>query len=154
MKRRDKELLAVGVISGVVSALVSAGLAWAVMAYERTRHTNSAAYERPNDQPYLPSRQRRRWPRWAGLDRCVGLMGTTLAVLTFFGISMATLGPSIGGPTAIPASNQDARIAHARQLRHEHMILMAAATKSFKMVGEPKVAKRPPPPRPSRSRRY
>jgi hypothetical protein len=41
--------------------------------------------------------------------------------------------------TAIPASKQGARLAHQRQ----HMILMAAATKSFKVISKPKVAKVP-----------
>jgi hypothetical protein len=43
--------------------------------------------------------------------------------------------------TAIPASKQGAQLAHQRQ----RMILMAAATKSFKIVSKPKVAKLPPP---------
>jgi hypothetical protein len=44
--------------------------------------------------------------------------------------------------TAIPASAQGAKLVHQRQ----HMILMAAATKSFKVVGSPKVATVPQPP--------
>ncbi len=41
--------------------------------------------------------------------------------------------------TAIPASQQGAQLVHQRQ----NMILMAAATKSFKVVGSPRVAKVP-----------
>ena len=44
--------------------------------------------------------------------------------------------------TALPASKQGAQLAHQRQ----RMILMAAATKSFKVISKPKVAKLPPPP--------
>jgi len=44
--------------------------------------------------------------------------------------------------TAIPASKAGVRLAHQRQ----RMILMAAATKSFKVVGKPKVATKPAPP--------
>ena len=44
--------------------------------------------------------------------------------------------------TAIPASQQGTQLEHQRQ----NMILMAAATKSFKVVGSPRVAKVPPPP--------
>lgn len=44
--------------------------------------------------------------------------------------------------TAIPTSRAGVQLEHQRQ----HMILMVAATKSFKVVGSPKVAKIPPPP--------
>jgi len=44
--------------------------------------------------------------------------------------------------TAIPASRQGVQLEHQRQ----HLIRMAAATKSFKLVGSPKVAKVPAPP--------
>ncbi|HEX5190876.1 MAG TPA: lytic transglycosylase domain-containing protein [Streptosporangiaceae bacterium] len=44
--------------------------------------------------------------------------------------------------TAIPHSKAGVRLEHQRQ----HMILMAAATKSFKVVGKPKVATKPAPP--------
>ncbi len=44
--------------------------------------------------------------------------------------------------TAIPASQQGAALEHQRQ----HMILMVAATKQFKVVGSPRVAKVPAPP--------
>jgi hypothetical protein len=44
--------------------------------------------------------------------------------------------------TTIPKSKAGIRLAHQRQ----HMILMAAATKSFKVVGKPKVASKPNPP--------
>jgi hypothetical protein len=44
--------------------------------------------------------------------------------------------------TQIPASHVGVQLEHQR----EHMILMAAATKSFKFVGKPKVAKKPAPP--------
>jgi hypothetical protein len=47
--------------------------------------------------------------------------------------------------TAIPASQQGTQLVHQRQ----NMILMAAATKSFKVVGSPRVAKVPPPPPPA-----
>jgi len=43
---------------------------------------------------------------------------------------------------AIPHSKAGAQLEHQRQ----HMILMAAATKSFKLVGKPKVATKPAPP--------
>ncbi len=43
---------------------------------------------------------------------------------------------------AIPTSRAGAHLVHERQ----HMILMAAATKSFKVVGKPKVATKPAPP--------
>lgn len=43
---------------------------------------------------------------------------------------------------AIPKSKAGAQLEHQRQ----HMILMAAATKSFKLVGKPKVATKPAPP--------
>jgi len=44
--------------------------------------------------------------------------------------------------TAIPASRQGAQL----EVQRQHMIRMAAATKSFKLVGSPKVAKKPAPP--------
>jgi len=44
--------------------------------------------------------------------------------------------------TAIPRSKAGMKLMHQRQ----HMILMAAATKSFKLVGKPKVATKPAPP--------
>ena len=44
--------------------------------------------------------------------------------------------------TAIPGSRAGVQLEHQRQ----HMILMVAATKSFKVVGSPKVATIPPPP--------
>jgi hypothetical protein len=44
--------------------------------------------------------------------------------------------------TAIPSSKAGMKLMHQRQ----HMILMAAATKSFKVVGKPKVATKPAPP--------
>jgi len=44
--------------------------------------------------------------------------------------------------TAIPQSKAGVRLEHQRQ----HMILMVAATKSFKVVGKPKVATKPAPP--------
>ena len=44
--------------------------------------------------------------------------------------------------TAIPSSKAGEQLIHQRQ----HMILMAAATKSFKLVGKPKVATKPAPP--------
>ena len=43
--------------------------------------------------------------------------------------------------TAIPASHAGVQLEHQRQ----HMILMVAATKSFKIVGKPKVATKPAP---------
>ena len=49
--------------------------------------------------------------------------------------------------TEIPASRAGVHLEHQRQ----HMILMAAATKSFKVVGSPKVAKKPAPPPPAGS---
>ncbi|MGI9008787.1 MAG: lytic transglycosylase domain-containing protein [Streptosporangiaceae bacterium] len=59
--------------------------------------------------------------------------------------SVQAANPLADALTAIPASKQGAQLAHQRQ----HMILMAAATKSFKVVGKPKVAKLPPPPPPA-----
>ncbi len=56
--------------------------------------------------------------------------------------SVQAANPLADALTAIPASKQGAQLAHQRQ----HMILMAAATKSFKVIGKPKVAKLPPPP--------
>jgi hypothetical protein len=44
--------------------------------------------------------------------------------------------------TSIQASHAGVQLAHQRQ----HMILMTAATKSFKLVGKPKVATKPAPP--------
>jgi hypothetical protein len=44
--------------------------------------------------------------------------------------------------TAIPSSKAGMKLMHQRQ----HMILMAAATKTFKVVGKPKVATKPAPP--------
>lgn len=56
--------------------------------------------------------------------------------------SVQNANPLADALTAIPASKQGAQLAHQRQ----RMILMAAATKSFKVVSKPKVAKVPPPP--------
>jgi hypothetical protein len=47
--------------------------------------------------------------------------------------------------TEIPASHAGVQLEHQRQ----HMILMVAATKSFKIVGKPKVATQPAPPAPT-----
>jgi len=47
--------------------------------------------------------------------------------------------------TGIPASHAGVQLEHQRQ----HMILMVAATKSFKIVGKPKVATQPAPPAPT-----
>ncbi len=54
--------------------------------------------------------------------------------------AVTSANPLADALTAIPASKQGAQLAHQRQ----HMILMAAATKSFKIVSKPKVAKLPP----------
>ena len=56
--------------------------------------------------------------------------------------SVQAANPLADALTAIPASKQGAQLAHQRQ----HMILMAAATKRFKVVSKPKVAKVPAPP--------
>ena len=56
--------------------------------------------------------------------------------------TVPTANPLAAALSAIPASKQGAHLARQRQ----RMILMAAATKSFKIVSKPKVAKLPPPP--------
>jgi hypothetical protein len=56
--------------------------------------------------------------------------------------SVQAANPLADALTAIPASKQGTQLAHQRQ----RMILMATATKSFKIVSKPKVAKLPPPP--------
>lgn len=57
----------------------------------------------------------------------------------------AQANPLADALTAIPASRQAAQLEHQRQ----HMIQMVAATKSFKVVGSPKVATKPASPSPA-----
>jgi hypothetical protein len=63
--------------------------------------------------------------------------GARYAIGQFSSQSATPLADALSG---LPASQQGARLAHQRQ----HMILMAAATKSFKVVSKPKLAKVPP----------
>lgn len=109
-----------------------------------SQHRRSAASTRKPGKPGKPGKRKpRRSVRAFLLTTVIAAIfvaGGARYVIGQFSVQAAN--PLADALTAIPASKQGTQLAHQRQ----HMILMAAATKSFKVVGKPKVAKLPPPP--------